>query len=206
MATEVKNIMDTQIPDIFSTGLYTELNYDVPRHATDKLLYVMIMGVAEILHDVKTKEHPIAFTFEENNGEFIAASVVQHMANEDDPSKPGSWNITWTFDKDDVPKDAEKITPYDTNLISYFRNLAHSKFGMGFYAPDYVGDTMKYLLKVIKNYLHENVKEDQEVGVRDDVAIFRASVEDGKVVIGLTLDGEAKQLVKDDESIEKKVA
>jgi hypothetical protein len=87
-------LMESQIPQNYSTGLYREKDYDVPSDFTNMVADVLFSGVAMCLGDVKDRKFPSAFVFEANNKDFIAAAVVEYHENEDDPSKPGNWSYT----------------------------------------------------------------------------------------------------------------
>lgn len=200
----VTQFKDTPIPKNYSTGLYHEKGYDVAESHTAKVLEVMVLGVTECLASVKSKDYPVVYSFAEKNGEFIAAAIVQYFANEDDPSKPGNWNYSWTFDKEDIPEEgARVIDSFDLDFVSYFRAVGMTKYGMVFDQPDYAGDLFRYLLTLIKNYLNDNASETDEKAVKYDGLIqFRVAVEDGEKVMSIEVDGEVKQLIKDDASIE----
>lgn len=200
----VTQLKDTPIPKNYSTGLYHEKGYDLAADHTNKVLEVMVLGVTECLASAKSKEYPVVYSFVESNGEFIAAAIVQYFANEDDPTKPGNWNYSWTFDKEDLPEgEYRNISSNDTEFLSYFRAVGMTKYGMVFEQPDYAGDLFRYLLTVIRNYLNDNASEAEEKAVKYDGLIqFRVAVEDGEKVMSIEVDGEVKQIIKDDASIE----
>lgn len=199
----IRELKETKIPEIYSVGLYTELCYDLAQEHTDKILSVIVNGVTECLADIKSKDYPVAFVFRESNEEFIMAAIVEYFANEDDANMPGNWNYSWTFNEEDIPEKARVCGPYDSNLVSYFRGTAHKKFGMGFEAAEAMADIFRYLLKVIVKYLDDNASETEECGIKlDGVIQFRVAVEDGTKVMSAELDGEIKQLIKNDAAIE----
>lgn len=200
----VTQLKDTPIPKNYSTGLYHEKGYDLAADHTNKVLEVLVLGVTECLASLKSKEYPVAYTFTESNGEFIAAAIVQYFANEDDPTKPGNWNYSWTFDKEDLPEgNFREIPSNDIDRLSFFRAVGMTKYGMVFEQPDYAGDLFRYLLTVIKNYLNDNASEAEEKAVKYDGLIqFRVAVEDGEKVMSIEVDGEVKQIIKDDAAIE----
>lgn len=202
----VTQLKDTPIPKNYSTGLYHEKGYDLAADHTNKVLEVMVLGVTEYLASIKSKEYPVVYSFVENNGEFIAAAMVQYFPNEDDATKPGNWNYSWTFDKDDLPEGEYRSidSAKDQGSLSYFRAVGMTKYGMVFEQPDYAGDLFRYLLTVIKNYLNDNASEAEEKTVKYDGLIqFRVAVEDGEKVMSIEVDGEVKQIIKDDAAIEQ---
>lgn len=198
----VKAFNDTKIPSMVTTGLYTEKAFDVSADMAEKLLDVMVYAVTDALNDIKSLDTPVAFRFAKQNGDFLAAAVVQFFPNED-KSKPGNWNYSWTFDEEDVPTNALIKTLYDSSLISYFRGASVTKYGFDVYKSEYFGDTMCYLIQMIKKWLDDNADESEEVGVAlDGVIQFRVAVEKGGKVFSAEPDSEIKLMIKDDKAIE----
>ena len=196
-------LMESQIPQNYSTGLYSEKDYDVSPDFTNTLADILFTGVAMCLGDVKDRKFPSVFVFEENNSDFIAAAIVEYFENEDDPSKPGNWNYTWTWYKDDVPQNAKFYRTTQPELSSYFRGVSQGRYGMAFKDVAAITEVNRYLLIQIKKWLDENAKEGEEVGV-EEPGIFQASVvvENGEKVFSLVPEGEIKKLIKDDSAIE----
>lgn len=205
----MKNFMDTTIPSVYSNGLYREIGYDVAAEHTGKILVTVVYGITDCLSKIKSKDTPVAFVIREPNDEFICAAIVQYFENEDDPKKPGNWNYSWTFDESDVPENAKICSLYDGEYSIYFTNVGASKFNMGFHKNEYLGDLGRYLFKTIKRWLEDNAgKADENNQPIDGVEYpgviqFRMDVEDDKVVLSAEPDGEVKQMIKDDASIEK---
>jgi hypothetical protein len=196
-------LMESQIPQNYSTGLYSEKDYDVSPDFTNTLADILFTGVAMCLGDVKDRKFPSVFVFEENNSDFIAAAIVEYFENEDDPSKPGNWNYTWTWYKDDVPANSKIYRTTQSELSSYFRGVSQGKYGMAFRDVAGITEVNRYFLIQVKKWLDENAKEGEEVGV-EEPGIFQASVviEDGEKVFSLVPEGEIKKLIKDDSAIE----
>jgi hypothetical protein len=200
----IKDLKDTKIPMSYSSGLYSEANYDIAAEHTDKILDVLVSGVTACLADIKSKDYPTAFVFKHAEKEFVIAAVVEYFKNEDDPSKPGNWNYSWTFDEKDIPENARICTPYDGSIASYFRSTGVSKYGMGFQAVNSMADIFIYLLRTISKWLDENAVEGEEAGVKlDNVIQFRVVIENGEKIKSAEPFGEIKQLIKDDAAIEK---
>lgn len=196
-------LMESQVPQNFSSGLYNEKGYDVGGDFTNIVADILFTGVAECLGDIKTKDFPVAFVFEENNKDFIAAAVVQYFENKDDKNKPGNWNYCWTWYKEDVPDTARLVRTTDIQLASYFRSVSQSKYGIAFENSAGITEVLRYLLVQIKKWLDENASETEEVSIGEE-GIFQASVvvENGEKVYSLVPEGEIKKLIKDDAAIE----
>lgn len=195
-------LMETQIPQIYSAELFNERGIDIAMEHTKLIGDVAFNAVTNCLADVKTKENPVSFVFEENNQEFIAAAVIQFIENDDD-SNPGNWNYFWTFNKDDVPENSRKITAADVSLASYFRSISQSKYGVGFTDTECIFETTRFFFKVVSKWLDDNASETEERGVElEGVFIARVAVEDGEKVKSIEPDGEIKKMIKDDAAIE----
>lgn len=198
----VIELKESQIPQSVSTGLFKEKLIDIAPNMTEMLIDVLVSAVTQALADLKSTDIPVAFKFCKSNGDFIAGAVVQYFPNED-KSNPGNWNYSWTFDESDIPENASIKTPYDSAVASYFRGSSLSKYG--FHAPqaEYYGDTMSYILSVIKKWLDENASADEEQCVKvDGIIQFRVAIEDGEKVFSAEPDGEIKQIIKSDKDIE----
>jgi len=194
-------LLDTKIPMIYQTGLYSEKMMNVSWEHTDKILTVLVVGVTECLAAIKSKEYPVSFIFRETNEEFIAAATVEYFEGE--KGEAGNWNYTWTFYENDIPENARKVSIFDQDFISFFKGTAFNRFSMVFDQNDFANAMFTYLLDVIKKYLNDNASETEEWGVKlDGIIQFRVAVEDGEKVISAEVDGEIKQMIKDDAAIE----
>ena len=194
-------LLDTKIPMIYQTGMYSEKMMNVSWEYIDKILTTLVAGTAECLAAIKSKDYPVAFVFRQTNEEFIAASMVEYF--EGAKGEAGNWSLTWTFDEKDIPDNARRVSIFDNDFISFFKGSAFNRYGMIFDQNDYANTMFTYLLTVIKKYLLDNASETEEWGVKlDGVIQFRVAIEDGEKVISAEPDGEIKQLIKDDASIE----
>lgn len=195
-------LMETQIPQNYSAGLYNEKAYDLRPEACNKIMDILVNSVTACLADIKSKSNPTAFIFEENNEDFIAAAVIEYIENED-PSQAGSWNYYWTFSKDDVPENSRKVTAADANMSSYFRGTAQAKYSFGFINVEAINEVCRYLMKQISKWLDDNASETEEVGVEQEgVFQARVAVENGEKVKSIEVAGEIKRMIKDDAAIE----
>ena len=200
----IRDLKETKIPQMISTGLYMEKLFDVPAALVDKLLDVAVTSTTEALNALKKKEHPIAFKYSKSNGDFICAAFVQFFPNED-KTKPGNWNYSWTFNEDDI-KDIDPAnikSPYDSSLITYFRGTAMSKHSMIADQAEYYGDTFSYLFQSIKKWLDDNASEEEVNGAKlDGIIQFRVAIENGEKCFSIEPDSEIKLMIKDDAAIE----
>lgn len=199
----VTALKDSQIPTIFSTGIYNEKKMDIAWDHTPSLLDVVVTGVVSCLANIKSKEHPVAYSFVQPNGEFVIAAMVQYFENESDKTKPGNWNLSWTFYQEDIPENAVVHTCNEIEFFTYFVCSGMNKYGMVFENTTDIPVIAIYLFDVIKKWLNDNASDVEERGIKlDGVIQFRVAVEDGEKVLSVEPDGEIKQLIKDDASIE----
>lgn len=205
----MKDFNSTKIPQLYSNGLFRKIGYNLPADHTDKILTVMVKGITATLAHIKSKTNPIAFVINDKDDEFIIGAIVEYFENEDDKTKPGNWSYSWTFEKDDIPENAQKITIYDPAYANFFYNVARKDFNMGFHKYEYLGDMCQYLSSVIKQWLTDNAGGTDENGEPidgvklDGIIQFRVAVENDKPVLSAEPDGEIKQMIKDDAAIEK---
>ena len=199
----IRALKDTKICQQVSTGLYTEIGFDVPADFVDKLLDVVVTATTEALNSLKSTSFPVVFKYQKPNKDFICAAMVQYFPNTDDETKPGNWNYSWTFNEADIPENASVHTPYDNELISFFRGTSISKYGFNAKESVYYGDVAVYILQTVKKWLDDNALESEENGASiDGIIQFRVSVENGEKIFAAEPDGEIKQLIKDDAKIE----
>ena len=191
----------TNLPHNVSHGLYHEKGYDVAEGHIDKLYYVIMFGVANLLRDTKSQEVPTTFKITGLKNKPVAAATVEYFDNGDNP---GNWSLTWTFNVEDIPENAVKIDLQDDNTHSYFRVIAGEKWGMKFYDRTSIITLITYSMEQLYKWLDENAKEGETVEIELD-GIFNAKVEvvDGVKKFAIDPAGEVKTIIKDDASIEK---
>lgn len=191
------NLMETSIPELYSRGLYDEKGYDLGAAHTDKIAATMFVGASEALSAIKSKDYPVAFVFEDQNGDLNAAGIVRYIPNED-VSMPGHWNYVWTMEKSDIPEGARIVRLKDNDFQVYFRTAA-AKYVFGFKDPTALTECGNYLMKQINKWLTDNAKPDDEVGVQlDGIFEAKAIVEDNEVIKYIGVIGETKAIIKSD--------
>jgi hypothetical protein len=194
---------ETNIPQNFSTGMYNDKGYDISRDHTSLVADILFTGVSECLGDIKTKEQPVAFVFKKNNDEFIAAAVVQYIENKDDKNQAGAWSYVWTWNQEDVPKNAKLVGPEDANLGVYFRGVSKNKYGAAFRDQAAIIEVTRYFLETLSKWLDENAVDTEEIAV-EEPGVFQAAIviENDQRIKSLVPEGEIKKLIKDDSAIE----
>lgn len=196
-------LFETMLPSMYSKSLFEEKNTDLASEHTDKMADILFTGTAYVLKSAKSKEKPAAYVFNKIDGTVIAAAIVQFFENSD-KDNPGNWSLVWTFDAADIPDGALRITLDDLKSHQYFRSVAGEKYGIRFESPSAMVDCLTVLIAQIKKCLDENAKAGSEFSIEQD-GIFqaRSTVENGEKVFALEVDGEIKNLIKDDAAIEK---
>ena len=200
---QVKDFKDSSVPQSYSMGAYSEMNYNVANQHVWKVLDTMIHGTTEILRDIKSQEQPVAYIYTKGDT-FLIGAYVEFFPNEDDPTKPGNWTYTWTFDETDIPENARRVTSYDATYLSYFRTYGANKHDMYAKTSDMNGDLNGYMIVMIRKWLDENASESDVVVLRlDGIVDFKVQVENGEKIFACIQDGEITQRIKDDANIEK---
>ena len=193
----------TNLPHNISHGLYHEKGYDVGEGHVDKLYYIIMFGAANILKENKSMETPATFVITNIKNKPIAAATVQYFKNEDE-NNPGNWSLTWTFDPNDIPENAEIYDLHNDDIHHHFRLIAGQKWGMKFYDRTSIIVLISYSMEQLYKWLDENAKEGETVEIELD-GVFNAKVEivDGVKKFAIIPAGEVKTIIKDDTSIEK---
>lgn len=197
-------ILDTNLPDNFSKGLFEEKSYDLAAEHTTKIFYTLFAGAGELLNGAKSKTRPTALVFEDMQKNLIAAAIVQFIGNEQDETDPGKWSYVWTFDEENIPQDALKISIQDPQTHPYFRAIAGDKWGIKFKDSSALVILLTYALEQLRKWLDENCTESGETKIEmDDVFQARVGLENGAKVFALEPMGEIKALIKSDKDIQK---
>lgn len=198
------NFRDTAIASNYSKVLYDEVNYTLGEVHAVKLLDTVVHGTAEFLSKNRDKETPVAVKFiNYRNDEFCMACVLRYF--EGKGKDPGNWNVTWVFDEKDIPENTRVVTcKGDASLDQYYKAYAGSKYKFGYKFVDSIIILNNEIMYQLRKWLDENASEKEVITVElEDVLIAKVAVEGGEKVFSIELDGEVKNLIKDDAAIEK---
>lgn len=197
---------ETSMPEMFSKGLFEEYSKDVAPQHTDKCCDILFNGATMVLGAAKSKDHPVAFTINKLDDSVIVAGIIRYFPSKD-KNNPGSWNIAWTFNAEDIPEDAQIIKLKDAQTHSYFRGYAGEKYGMQFKDEGNLITTLTYVPTTIKKWLNENAKESEEISIEQDgVWKARVAVENGEKVFAIEVTGETTAKAKEDIALENSAA
>ena len=199
----MRKLSDTDLPDHFSRRLFKERGLDLAGEHMYKVFDAAVTGTANLLRHAKSMERPTAYIIRRFDNLFIVGCVVQYFPNSDD-SNPGNWSMVWTFNEADIPENALKIEMSNGDTHSYIIAVAGDKYGMKYPDDSSFMATNIVAFQELKQWLDENAKEGEEVGVEAE-GLFQArvAVENGEKVFAIEADGEIKNLIKDDAAIEK---
>lgn len=197
---------ETSILEDFSRALAQQSFLLGPSH-TPRIATVLFHGVSTCLGDMKNTTIPKALVFRSLDRSFLAGAKVEYIANSDDPSNPaaGRWDYTWTFYEDDL-KGCDCVDVATNSLVTtFFVASGITLYNMRFAGPDLCIMMMTMMIEMIINWLKENATESEPaVLTLDGVFKATATVENGKIVMGIVPDGEMKVLIKDDSAIQEK--
>lgn len=167
-----------------------------------KTAYTLFTGATALLSAKKNQAKPTAFIIDELNGNFVMGAVVEYHAGKD-KKDPGNWSYAWTFNKSDIPENAEVFHIYDgMGSQMFFDSVAMNKYNFTMLSECIV-PTITGMAKTISKWLDDNVNENDIVGVElDGVFQARVAVEGGEVVKSIEVIGDTKAMIKNDASIE----
>jgi len=185
----VKKLMETTLPEIYQRVADEEANQIIDASRTSMIADVAFTAVSNCLSSMKLKEKPMAFVFEELNGNFNAGAVVKYHDGGNDSGD--NWSYVWTFNREDIPAhqyfNAESGQKYHFSLKDFCIADAYSKF-----------------FKVLSSWLDENATADETTSiVLDGVFEARVDVDGEEIIKSLEPSGEIKTLIKSDAAIEK---
>jgi len=197
----VKKLMETTLPEIYQRVADEEANQIIDASRTSMIADVAFTAVSNCLSAMKLKEKPIAFVFEELNGQFNAGAVVKFHDGGNDAGD--NWSYVWTFNKEDIPEDAKVIKMSDNPAHQYFNAVSGQKYHYSL--KDFcITDTYTKFFKVLSSWLDENATPGETTSiVLDGVFEARVDVDGEEIIKSIEPSGEIKTLIKNDAAIEK---
>lgn len=199
MQTQTINYVETEIGANISQRLLTELGYNVSGSYFPKITLALFKGIAECQAIFANVNHPTAIVVEDLNGSFLMGAKLEYIANVDEPSNPGNWAVSWTFNEKDLEGIDNIHKLHDSQCEMQLNNVAFRDFSMQF--DDSVAMFQIYfaIIKTILHWLEENVKEDIAIElVLENGFTARAEIENGVVLKSITPEGELKEKIKND--------
>lgn len=195
--------MKTSLPEMYSKGLYDEFSKALNTEHVPYIFDTLFNGIVISLGYAKQKERPSVFEVDRIDGSFILGAYIQYIESKD-KKNPGSWDISWTFNKEDIPESPTVFKITDVSLLSSFRSFGADKYGIVYKSDENIITLMRYAAICLKKWLDENAKEDSEVSIEmDGVFKARVAVENKEKVFSLEVMGETSAKIKEDTTVEK---
>ena len=194
---------DTNFPNNYSRGLYDEKNKSLAPEHSKLIADVIFTATAMVLNASKSKANPVALKFTNEDESFVVAAVCQFFENED-KEQPGNWNLSFTFNEEDIPEGTNVLTMNNPMVHPFFRSVAGDKYHFIFNTTDAIVTLPNYFMIQLRKWLDENTKSSEEALIElDGVFQARGAIEGGEKVFAIEPAGEIKILIKDDAAIEK---
>lgn len=196
-------LMKTSLPEMYSKGLYDEFSKAINTEHVPYVLDTFFNGIIINLSYLKQKERASIYEVTKMDGSFVMGAYIQYVESKD-KKNPGSWNIGWTFNKEDLPETNTVIKLTDVSMLAAYRSYGADKYGLIFKSDENLITIMRFAGICLKKWLDENAKEDSEVTIEmDGVFKARVAVENKEKVFGLEVFGETAAKVKEDTTVEK---
>ena len=200
----MKSLYETTLSHNWSRRLYEEANKSVDALHMDKIFYVIFVGTANLFKKMEVSvDKPAAILIQKADNSTVAAAICQFVPG--DNGEAGNYVLSWTFDPEDVPENANKVTLQSTFVTESINNAAmSSKYSFSFKNIESLVSVVCITFSELYKWLDENAKEGEEVGIEvADVMTASVVVENGIKVFSIEPAGAVKALVKKDDKIEK---
>ena len=166
---------------------------------------VYMVAITRYLATVKNTKAPVAFTVTDAEGKFYVGAVVEYNdTSSEEDGTTGNWNYYWTFDENDIPKEA---TVYDIKNKQTHQIIVKSSLSdcnAQFAGVDSLIKTASVIFGSLIKTLKDTAREDEVVELEyDGVFKCQAKVEDDEVVMSIIQDGLIKKMIKDDAALEE---
>ena len=166
-----------------------------------------VAGACEFLKIKKSKEDKVAMVFKDYDGTFKCAFMLEYTPANDDAedgeSPDGNYNLTATFNEADLSECGQIYDCHDMLFASILRDVSIRLHRMQYNKDHFVVDLPCIFFAKVAEWLDVNAKENETVTLEAD-GYFEAavSVENGHKIVALTPGAIAKQIIKDDLSIQ----
>ena len=173
--------------------------------------------MTNFLAKVKSTEHSVALSIEDEKETFLFGAKVEYFPNETSDELPGNWGYSFSFDPKDLA-DADK--KYSSNS-NEFKDLCLliSKTQYGFVMSkdeenssespserEIITIINSISAKTIRNWVEENSVSSTPVSTEiKGKVIIEAMLDNDTKICSITPSGELKNIIKDDAAIEYKM-
>lgn len=175
---------------------------DVTTSEAEWFVKVLCMGMTNFLKTVKNQTTPMALMVNDLKGNMLLGAYVAFIpAENSEEVAAGSWNYVWTFNREDIPAEAQLYALTDNSVVQVVSETGYNMVRMAFSSPTFVNKLAIDFANLLIDTLDQNAPatEGEEWAIELD-GYFNASVavEDGKKIFAVEPIGELKVKIKDD--------
>lgn len=194
----------TAIPEEMKIKMRTEATYDWDPNDTEAMYKILFVSASRFLGLMKSKENgSVALVINDYKGNLLMAAIVRYIPNEDNPSMPGNWNLSYSVDPEDLKEVAVKHYSEDIAFHRVMTDVARQLYNFGFISTMFIEDVTKWCVELLLDCLDKNAKSEEEVDiVQPDLFTARVKIEEDQKLMSIEPGAKTKQLIKDDANIE----
>lgn len=203
--------------EIMETSIFNEVykimcsrNYAWNEQMTLSIIRSTMKGMASFLGKKKSKDQPVSVGIYDKNDKMHFAAIVEYVKSESGVDE-GSWNISYTFNEDDIDKNLTKIykIPEDQEARSEISTVAFETEGLFFSFAENndknvendgsPSELITVVFDVVRDYMRANITVDPELNVSNTAKFTAVADTNSKdVLIVVDPDEIIRQLIKDD--------
>lgn len=194
----------TSIPEEMKIKMRTDGTFDWDPNDTESMYKILFTAISKFLGLMKSKENgSVALVINDYKGNLLMGSIIRYIPNEDNPSMPGNWNLSYTLDPDDLKDVAIKYYSEDISFRRAMADVARELCCFSFISTSFIDDVTKWSIQILLEVLSKNCVEGDEVDIElKDMFIARVVVEDGVKIMSIEPGAKTKQLIKGDIALE----
>ena len=203
--SKVVELENSNLKDLIGLEMEKKYNGFVDPTSAVRMFKSMFIGVTSYLATVKSTKTPVAFTVEDEEGNFIVGAVIEYNeAPEEEDDVLGNWMYYWTFNKSDIPENATVYEVKNTQSHKTIIDAVWQHTSGRFEGTESLIQTFIIGFGSLKDCLLDNAIEgDTYELVYPGVFTAAVAIEDGEKVLSITPDGLVKKMIKDDAALEQ---
>lgn len=182
----------------FKQGVFTKYGFEIDEDIAKGYTKSLFTAISEFLKIVKSESEPVMLEITTLKGEFVFGAVVRYEKN-DDPTMPGNWVYSYTFNQEDVADVTARYQHTDPKFGVILSNTMYTLCNYVWNVDPSTGNNMTVgAIEAIKTLLDTNAAEGTLVELEcGDLFVATAGVEDGEKVIAITPGEKSKQIIKE---------
>ena len=203
--SKVVELENSNLKDLIGLEMEKKYNGFVDPTSAVRMFKSMFIGVTSYLATVKSTKTPVAFTVEDEEGNFIVGAVIEYNeAPEEEDDVLGNWMYYWTFNKSDIPENATVYEVKNTQSRKTIIDAVWQHTSGRFEGTESLIQTFIIGFGSLKDCLLDNAIEgDTYELVYPGVFASAVAIEDGEKVLSITPGGLIKKMIKDDAALEQ---